>query len=70
MTPGQRLLEPTQHAHSPKGDTIMTKPQNAGPRTGYAKPRITLTAIDHERLSTLMRATMNTMPDVASCLAE
>ncbi len=48
----------------------MTKSQNAGVRTGHTKPRITLTAIDHERLSGLVRATMNTMPEVASCLAE
>jgi regulator of nucleoside diphosphate kinase len=44
---------------------MMTKRQSAG-----AKPRITLTAIDHERLSSLARAAMNTMPEVASGLAD
>jgi regulator of nucleoside diphosphate kinase len=35
-----------------------------------AKPRITLTAHDHERLSLLARAASNTMPDVASELGD
>jgi regulator of nucleoside diphosphate kinase len=35
-----------------------------------AKPRITLTATDHERLSRLMLAASNTMPDLAADLAE
>jgi regulator of nucleoside diphosphate kinase len=38
--------------------------------SGGAKPRITLTAKDHERLSRLMLAASNTMPDLASELAE
>jgi regulator of nucleoside diphosphate kinase len=32
---------------------------------GTAKPRITLTAADYEKLSTLAEAAMHTMPDVA-----
>ncbi|QRM32098.1 nucleoside diphosphate kinase regulator [Microvirga sp. VF16] len=35
-----------------------------------AKPRITLTAVDHEKLSTLAEAALHTMPDVARELAE
>jgi regulator of nucleoside diphosphate kinase len=38
--------------------------------SGGAKPRISLTAIDHERLSRLMIAASNTMPDLAADLAE
>lgn len=38
--------------------------------TGGAKPRITLTAADHVKLSVLANAAANTMPDVASELAE
>jgi regulator of nucleoside diphosphate kinase len=34
------------------------------------KPRITLTAQDHEKLSILARAAENTMPDVAAVLTE
>ena len=37
---------------------------------GAAKPRITLTAADHEKLSTLAEAALHTMPDVARELAE
>ena len=48
----------------------MTKRQDASGATRHAKPRITLTAADHERLSDLARATMKRMPDVASCLAD
>jgi regulator of nucleoside diphosphate kinase len=47
----------------------MAKRQDAAGATGQVKPRITLTAADHERLSGLAHAAMNTMPDVASCLA-
>jgi len=40
-------------------------------RTGGApKPRITLTATDHEKLSVLANAASNTMPDVAAVLAD
>lgn len=39
-------------------------------KTGSAKPRIILTAADHEKLSVLANAAANTMPDVASGLAE
>lgn len=38
--------------------------------SGGAKPRITLTAIDHEKLSVLANAAANTMPDVAAILAD
>ncbi|HEV2566311.1 MAG TPA: nucleoside diphosphate kinase regulator [Microvirga sp.] len=37
---------------------------------GIAKPRITLTAADHDKLSTLAEAALHTMPDVARELAE
>jgi regulator of nucleoside diphosphate kinase len=39
-------------------------------KTTGAKPRITLTAIDHEKLSALANAAANTMPDVASDLSD
>jgi regulator of nucleoside diphosphate kinase len=39
-------------------------------KTTGAKPRITLTALDHEKLSVLANAAANTMPDVASELAD
>jgi regulator of nucleoside diphosphate kinase len=38
--------------------------------TSSAKPRITLTAADHDRLSQLARAASHTMPDVASELMD
>jgi regulator of nucleoside diphosphate kinase len=38
--------------------------------SGGAKPRITLTAHDHERLSQLARAAAHTMPEVAAALTE
>ena len=38
--------------------------------TTQRKPRITLTAHDHEKLSILARAAENTMPDVAAVLTE
>ena len=38
--------------------------------SGGGKPRITLTAHDHERLSQLARAAANTVPDVAAELTE
>ena len=44
--------------------------QNTGARARHLKPSITLTASDHERLSSLVRAAMNNMPDVASGLAD
>ncbi|AWM85426.1 nucleoside diphosphate kinase regulator [Microvirga sp. 17 mud 1-3] len=37
---------------------------------GGAKPRITLTAADHEKLSVLANAAANTVPDMAAELAE
>jgi regulator of nucleoside diphosphate kinase len=37
---------------------------------GGAKPRITLTATDHEKLTVLANAASNTMPDVAAELTE
>jgi regulator of nucleoside diphosphate kinase len=44
--------------------------QNTGAPAKHLKPIITLTASDHERLSGLVRAAMNNMPDVASGLAD
>jgi regulator of nucleoside diphosphate kinase len=38
--------------------------------SGGAKPRITLTAIDHEKLLALANAASNTVPDSAAELAE
>jgi regulator of nucleoside diphosphate kinase len=38
--------------------------------TGRLKPRITLTAQDHEKLSILAGAAAHTMPDVAAVLTE
>jgi regulator of nucleoside diphosphate kinase len=38
--------------------------------TGGAKPRITLTANDHEKLTVLANAAAHTMPEVAAELAE
>jgi len=40
------------------------------PMTTQRKPRITLSAQDHERLSLLARAAANTMPDDAALLSE
>lgn len=37
---------------------------------GRLKPRITILAADHERLSTLARAATHTVPDVAAVLTE
>ena len=37
---------------------------------GRKHPRITLTAEDNDRLSSLVRAAMDKMPDIASCLAD
>jgi regulator of nucleoside diphosphate kinase len=48
----------------------MTTRHNAGAVTGHLKPRVTLTAEDHERLSMLVRAATNTVPDGASALAD
>jgi regulator of nucleoside diphosphate kinase len=39
-------------------------------KTPGAKPRITLTATDHEKLSVLANAASITMPDIASDLAD
>ena len=44
--------------------------QNTGAAAKHLKPPITLTASDHERLSGLVRAAMNNMPDLASGLAD
>ncbi len=38
--------------------------------TGRLRPRITLTAQDHEKLSILARAAEHTMPDIAAVLTE
>ena len=48
---------------------MTTRPKTGVP-TGHLKPRITLTATDHERLSGLARAAAHTMPDVAATLAD
>jgi hypothetical protein len=48
-----------------------TRRPNMTKRTGgSAKPRITLTAIDHEKLSALADAAAHTMPEVAAELAD
>jgi regulator of nucleoside diphosphate kinase len=44
--------------------------QTADPLTMQAKPQITLTAHDHERLTDLAHAAMGSMPDVASFLTD
>lgn len=44
--------------------------QNTDAAAKRLKPPITLTASDHERLSGLVRAAMNNMPDLASGLAD
>ena len=44
--------------------------QNATIISGEIKPRIILTASDHERLSLLARAAETRMPDLASVLSE
>ena len=44
--------------------------QNATPVSGEIRPRIILTAGDHERLSLLARAAAAKMPDLASVLSE
>jgi regulator of nucleoside diphosphate kinase len=48
----------------------MTTKQKQGAVAGELKPRIILSALDHERLSILARAAENTMPDVAAVLTE
>jgi regulator of nucleoside diphosphate kinase len=48
----------------------MTTRDKAGVVTGALKPRITLTAEDHDRLSVLVRAAMKTVPEGASALAD
>ena len=44
--------------------------RTVGRTAGTAKPRITLTAADYEKLSTLAQAAVHTMPDVAQELTE
>ena len=48
----------------------MTTPAKGAARSGRLRPRITLAADEHERLSALANAAMNTMPDVAGYLAD
>ena len=48
----------------------MTKQRKPGARSDGSEPRIILTATEHERLSGLGRAAMNTMPDVAASLVD
>jgi regulator of nucleoside diphosphate kinase len=48
----------------------MATRQKTGAPTSHLKPGITLTATDHERLSGLARAAVNTAPDVAAWLAD
>jgi regulator of nucleoside diphosphate kinase len=47
----------------------MRKQSSSGFRS-HPTPRITLTALDHERLSGLARAAASTMPDMAANLAD
>src|SRR5690349_9347638 len=44
--------------------------QHTPATTARLRPRITLTARDHEKLSVLARAAAHTMPDVAAVLSE
>jgi regulator of nucleoside diphosphate kinase len=48
----------------------MNKNTKDGSHSVRKQPRITLTAEDFDRLSSLSRAAMGRMPEVASCLAE
>lgn len=48
----------------------MSTRHKAGVETGALRPRITLTAEDHDRLSVLVHAAMKTVPEGASALAD
>lgn len=48
----------------------MKKTHDSDAQIGPLKPRITLTAADHDRLSSLAHAAMSSVPDVASCLID
>lgn len=48
----------------------MTRDLIRRPKSGIAKPRIRLSASDHERLSRLARSAERTMPDAAEALDE
>jgi regulator of nucleoside diphosphate kinase len=48
----------------------MSARHNTSGRTNHLRPPITLTTTDHRRLSGLVRAAMNNMPEMASGLAD
>ena len=51
-------------------EKILSKNTHTSSLAGRKHPRITLTAEDNDRLSSLVRAAMDKMPDIASCLAD
>ena len=51
-------------------EKILSKNTQTSSLAGRKHPRITLTAEDNDRLSSLVRAAMDKMPDIASCLAD
>jgi regulator of nucleoside diphosphate kinase len=51
-------------------EKILSKNTHTGSLAGRKHPRITLTAEDNDRLSSLVRAAMDKMPDIASYLAD
>jgi regulator of nucleoside diphosphate kinase len=69
----QGLRQPDM-TETPKNHLIMEKILSKNTHTsslaGRKHPRITLTAEDNDRLSSLVRAAMDKMPDIASCLAD
>jgi len=69
-----RGLRPPDMTETPKGlinvEKILSKNTQAGSPAGHKHPRITLTAEDNDRLSSLVRAAMDKMPDIAFCLAD
>jgi regulator of nucleoside diphosphate kinase len=58
------------HRPQRKEEKMMSMKQNATTIGARIKPRITLTADDHERLSQLARAAATAMPDQAAVLSE
>jgi regulator of nucleoside diphosphate kinase len=71
MTLGLRQPDITE---TPKNhlilEKILIKNTQTSPLAGRKHPRITLTAEDNDRLSSLVRAAMDKMPEIASCLAD
>jgi|SRR4051812_9511056 len=51
-------------------EKILSRNTQVGLSAGQKHPRITLTAEDNDRLSSLVRAAMGKMPEIASCLAD